>query len=303
MSYTVLSLGEVLWDMIPGGAKPGGAPANFAYHAQILGANAAFLSAVGTDKLGDDLVEFFRLIGLSVELVQRIPDFPTGTVGVDLDKDGKPKYTIHENTAWDNIACPSEAIEFAKKCDAVCFGSLASRSEVSRRSIRTILENTRPETLKIFDLNLRAPFYQKDVIDALLRSTNILKLNDEEITILSEMFGVQASDPSEQAAWFLDNYGFSMLILTRGEHGSFLIRKVDGKIETSDHPGIKVPQSEIADTIGAGDAFTAATVIGFMSGWPLDAINTTANKYAAYICTCPGATPNVPEEYSNSILH
>ncbi len=294
-----LSIGEVLWDLLPGGAKPGGAPVNFAYHAQVLGAEAAFVSAVGKDKLGDDLIEFFRSIGLSVDLVQRVDGFPTGTVGVELGPGGQPKYTIHENTAWDRIACTPESLDVARKSDVVCFGSLSSRSETTRQTVLTILENCRDETLKVLDLNLRPPFVDREILETLLRRANVLKLNDEEIAVLAEMFGCPQTEMIARAEWFVETHDFRFLILTRGPQGSVLLRNEgDSGVTIADHPGFALSHSEIADTVGAGDGFTAAAILGFLADWPLEKINETANAYAAFLCTQAGATPKIPERFT-----
>jgi len=288
-----LSIGEVLWDLLPSGAKPGGAPVNFAYHAQVLGAEAAFVSAVGTDPLGEKLLEFFRSIGLSVELVQRVSGFPTGTVGVELGPGGQPKFTIHENTAWDQVACTPEALDYARQADVVCFGSLASRSETTRNTVRTILDHCGVETLKVLDLNLRPPFVEKGIIENLLNRANVLKLNDDEIAVLANMFDCPHTEMIPQARWFFEQYSFRFLILTRGAQGSVLLR--DGEI--ADHGGFALTPEEIGDTVGAGDGFTAAAILGYLAGWPLKRINETANAYAAFLCTQVGATPEVPKRF------
>ena len=292
-----LSIGEVLWDLLPQGAKPGGAPVNFAYHAQVLGAQAAFVSAVGTDKLGDDLLDFFRSIGLSIELVQRINDAPTGTVGVQLGSDGQPKYTIHENTAWDKIECTSAALDYVKNADVVCYGSLSSRNEITRETVQTLLKNCGEKTLRVLDLNLRAPFIDKEIIETLLKTANVLKLNDEEIAVISEMFGCPQTDIFSRAEWLVEMYGFRFVILTRSDRGSVLLKNSE-TIEIANHPGFALSHTEIADTVGAGDGFTAAAIRGFLLGWSLDKINEVANGYAAYICTQAGAAPQIPERFT-----
>lgn len=300
MFYTFFSLGEVLWDLLPSGAKPGGAPVNFAYHAKVLGADAAFLSAVGNDSLGKELIEFFQSIGLSSNLVQVLDGFPTGTVSVELLSDGQPKYTIHENVAWDNISCSNEALEFVKKSDVLCFGTLACRCEKTRNTIFTLLENCRDQTLKILDLNLRAPFYRKEIIELLLQRANVLKLNDDEITILAPMFACPETEPIAQSKWFMRKFGFTFFILTRGANGSILLRNTNSgeeNTEISDHPGFPLSDAEISDTVGAGDGFTAAAIHGFLRNWPLSQINETANAYAAFLCTQNGATPDVPDKF------
>ncbi len=299
MPHKIIAIGEILWDLFPEGAKPGGAPANFAYHAQSLGAEAALISAVGNDPLGNELLEVFHSIGLSTRLVQRCENRETGTVKVAVDAEGVPHFTICENVAWDRIAASPEALEAAKTADALCFGSLASRGEFSRNAVRTLLENAPPFALKVFDLNLRAPFIDKGVIASLLPLADVLKLNDTELPVLADMFDCPETDPRRQGEWFLQHNKLRLLMLTRGPQGALLLRKQEpnGDIEASDYPGFSLDAGTIADTVGAGDAFTAVGVLGFLAGEPLERINAFANEYAAYVCTQPGGTPEIPEKF------
>ncbi|MGL6225672.1 MAG: carbohydrate kinase family protein [Thermoguttaceae bacterium] len=292
-SHKIVAIGEVLWDLLPNGAKPGGAPANFAYHAQCLGAASSLISAVGTDKLGHDLLAFFQSIGLSTDLVQHCENSPTGTVGVVIDEKGVPTFTIHENVAWDFIRCSEENLNCVNQADAVCFGSLASRCVTSQESIRKMLQHCSQEALRVLDLNLRAPFYSREMILQRLELANVLKLNDEELLLLVNLLDIPGEGLKEQAKWLLRRFDYRLLIVTRGPNGSLLLCEND----VSDHPGFPVEHSAIADTVGAGDAFTAAAILGFLDSTRLEQINEEANEYAGYICTQAGATPTVPEKY------
>jgi fructokinase len=285
----ILSIGEVLWDLLPSGRKVGGAPANFAFHCMQLGADVRMLSRVGKDDLGRELIEFYRSLGLSTELIETDAVAPTGTVGVELSADGQPKYTIHENVAWDKIEATDAAIRFAQDVDAVCFGSLAARSSAAFQTIQKLVSQTKPSALRVLDLNLRDPFVDQNVIESLLRLANVLKLNDEELTRIAAMFGNTAvcrlpSVVSEVADWFINRYGLKTLILTCGAQGSRIF--AGGQEHFCQSRKI-----EVVDTVGAGDAFTAMAVVGLLSGLPIDIINERASEIAAFVCTQSGATP------------
>ena len=279
----ILSIGEVLWDLLPSGRKVGGAPANFAFHCMQFGANVRILSRVGDDDLGRELTEFYRSLGLLTELIETDPTAPTGTVGVELF-DGQPKYTIHENVAWDQIEATDAAIRFAQSVDAICFGSLAARNPVTLQTIRRLVGETPPSTLRVLDLNLRDPFVDQSVIGSVLGLANILKLNDDELKRIVAMFGVSGFTPAQHAEWFTTRYGLKMVILTSGSQGS----RIFAGGEEFFCVGRRV---EVVDTVGAGDAFTAAVVVGLLSGWPIETINERANEIAAFVCTQTGATP------------
>lgn len=286
MGLEIVAVGEVLWDLLPSGRKMGGAPANFACHVRALGAGSRLITRVGDDDLGREILDWLPRHGLPTDTVEVDPEAPTGTVSVALGSDGQPRFTIHENVAWDRIEAGSLALAAAAGADAVCFGSLAQRSETSRRAIRAVVQATRPAALRIFDVNVRPPFVDRDVIAASLGMAGVLKLNDQELPLLAEMFGLVGSI-REQLAALSRRYELSAIAFTRGGQGSLVFRGG----EWSDHPGEPV---EVVDTVGAGDAFTAVLAVGLLSGWPLDAINRKANRVAAYVCSQPGATPPLP---------
>lgn len=270
MTPRVFALGEVLWDLLPTGPVLGGAPANFACHARALGAETTLVSRVGDDELGREILRHFD--------VQVDPRLPTGTVSVELTG-GQPHYTIHENVAWDAIA-PDERV---READAVCFGSLAQRSPISRTSIRQMLAATRANTLRVFDINLRQSFYSREVIEASLALANVLKLNDAELPVIEEMFALSGIEA------IAVRFSLRAIALTRGGEGSVLW--ADGV--RSEHPGVT---TIVSDTIGAGDSFTAALTLGLLAGRPLDRILDHASRVAAYVCSQAGATPPLPPE-------
>jgi fructokinase len=219
--------------------------------------------------------------------VQVDPASPTGTVDVTLAPDGQPRYTIRSDAAWDRIEADARAMSCAASADAVCFGSLAQRAEPARSSIRSLVEAAPPGALRIFDVNLRAPFVDRDVIERSLGLANALKLNDLELPALAAMFGLPSDTRAAMSA-IAHRFGLSLVALTRGPVGSLLL--ADGA--WSDHPGVPV---DVSDTIGAGDAFTATLVVGRLAGRPLDAINRHANEVAAFVCSHPGGTPVLPD--------
>jgi len=192
--FTVVGIGEILWDMLPSGKKLGGAVTNFAYHASVLGANAYVVSSVGADEPGREIITKVGELGLSDQYIQLDTSHPTGTVDVTLDANGIPSYVIHENVAWDYIEFTEDCLELAKKADAICFGSLAQRAETSRNTIIGFLESTIKEKndrcLKVFDINLRQNFYNKEIIHQSLQYANVLKLNEEESKVVDELLGL-----------------------------------------------------------------------------------------------------------------
>ncbi len=286
MSHEILALGEVLWDLLPQGKQLGGAPANFTYHCRSLGASARLVTRVGDDALGREVLERFARLGIPREPVQIDPSRPTGTVDVALDNDGQPRFTIREHVAWDRIEADPIALSAARSAHAVCFGSLAQRSEPSRSAIRSLFASSRPDSLRIFDVNLRAPFIDRDVIADSLAMANALKINDQELVELSAMFGLP-DDQRVAISELAGRFGLSLVALTRGPKGSLLM--ADG--EWSDEPGRPVA---VSDTIGAGDAFTATLVVGRLMGRSLAEINRHASEVAAFVCSQPGGTPMLP---------
>jgi fructokinase len=287
MPGKILALGEVLWDLLPSGKQLGGAPANFTFHCRCLGADARLVTRVGDDDLGREVLDRLRSMGLPTDTVQVDPAWPTGTVDVALAPDGQPRYTIRTGAAWDRIEANALATGHAVSADAVCFGSLAQREEPSRRSIRSLVQAACPGALRMFDVNLRAPFVDRAVIEGSLSLANALKLNDQELPALAAMFGLPPEARAAMAG-LARRFGLSLVALTRGPGGSLMF--ADGT--WSDHPGVPV---EMHDTVGAGDAFTAALVVGRLAGRPLDAINRHANEVAAFVCSRPGGSPALPD--------
>jgi len=284
----VVGIGEILWDILPSGKKLGGAPANFAYHAGELGCEAYIISSVGNDKLGNEILDILNKLGLSSRYIQIDECHPTGTVEVQLDNNGIPSYIIHENVAWDYIKVNEKCLELMKNADAVCFGSLSQRSETSREAILKLLNNTNNNCIKIFDINLRQNFYNREIIINSLAHANVLKLNELELSIVSDLLGVNGGEESEKLRKLQKKYSLRLIALTKGDCGSILF---NGE-RISKHPGFKV---EVLDTVGAGDAFTAAVAVGLIKKWDLDTINDFANKLGGYVCTQQGATPKIPE--------
>ena len=288
MKQTLIGLGEILWDLLPAGKQIGGAPTNFAYHAHALGAEGLVVSRVGADDLGDEILETLIRLGLDCGGVGRDEEHPTGTVSVELDADGKPTYIIHEDVAWDFVALTDEVRERAAAAAGVCFGSLGQRNPVSRAAIREIVQAVPAHGLCIFDINLRQDFYSKEIVADSLELANVLKINDEELPIVSAMFGI-AGDEHAQIADLAGRFGLTAVALTRGDKGS-LLWHADTWSEHSGYP------ADIKDTVGAGDAFGAALAMGLLAGHDLDRINDEANRLAAHVCSQHGATPPIPED-------
>ncbi len=287
-SYTLVGLGEILWDMLPEGKQLGGAPANFAYHAQTLGAKGIVASCIGDDQLGNEITQRLETLKLQRQYIAVDKEHPTGTVTVKLDDKGVPDFTIHQNVAWDFIPSSPQLLELAKQADAVCFGSLCQRMEVSRNTVREFLKNTKPDCLRVFDINIRQSFYSKEVVDDMLEASNVFKLNDDELPIVAELLDMTGSE-TEILSQLVDNYSLKLIVLTKGDKGSRLY----SRDKNSEHNGF--PPEKIADTVGAGDAFTAAVSLGLLLGNDLDDINEHANRVASFVCSQNGATPSLPE--------
>ena len=288
MNNIIVGMGEALWDVLPEGKKIGGAPANFAYHISQFGFDSRVVSAVGKDELGDEILDVFRAKQVKY-LIEQV-DYPTGTVQVTLDDEGVPCYEIKENVAWDNIPFTDELKRLALNTRAVCFGSLAQRSEVSRATINRFLE-TMPDIdghLKIFDINLRQNFYTKEVLRESFEKCNVLKINDEELITISRMFGYPGIDLQDKCWILLAKYNLKMLILTCGTNGSYVF--TPGAVSFQETP--KVP---IADTVGAGDSFTAAFCASILNGKSIPEAHKLAVEVSAYVCTQSGAMPELPE--------
>jgi fructokinase len=286
MKYRIASIGELLWDIFPGGAEIGGAPGNFACHVNALGGEGILVSAVGDDQAGKRILEKYRALSLNTQYISRDAAHPTGTVSVAVDKEGKPSYAIHENVAWDFIPRTPRLARLAENIDALCFGSLGQRAAVSRATIQWFVKTSRPGALRVFDMNLRQSFYVWETIDFSLRAADVLKLNEEELRHLADFLSL-GGDQLTLIRKIADRYDIAHVACTRGNRGSLLLS--DGEI--SDYPGYAVT---VSDTVGAGDAFTAALVMGLLQGKNLDVINDAANRVASFVCTQRGATPILP---------
>lgn len=290
----VVGMGEALWDVLPEGKKIGGAPANFAYHVSQFGLNSRIVSAVGDDKLGMEILDNFREKKLNT-MVEIVP-YPTGTVQVELDNEGVPCYDIKEGVAWDNIPYTPALEDLAKHTTAVCFGSLAQRSVVSRETINRFLDTMPAEnTLKIFDINLRQGFYTKEILCNSFRKCNVLKINDEELVTVSRMFGYPGIDLQDKCWILLAKYNLKMLILTCGVNGSYVF--TPGEVSF-----VETPKVEVADTVGAGDSFTAAFVASILSGLSIGEAHKLAVETSAYVCTQNGAMPVLPQSLKDRVV-
>lgn len=284
----VVGMGEALWDVLPEGKKLGGAPANFAYHVSQFGLESRVVSAVGEDKLGAEILENFRQKQL-YGLIETVP-YPTGTVQVELDAEGVPCYDIKEGVAWDNIPYTQALEGLAHQTSAVCFGSLAQRSVVSRQTIHRFLDAMPDDadTLRIFDINLRQSFYTKEILCDSFKRCNVLKINDEELVTVSRMFGYPGIDLQDKCWILLAKYNLKMLILTCGVNGSYVF--TPGHISF-----VETPKVQVADTVGAGDSFTAAFTSAILRGRSVAEAHRLAVDTSAYVCTQQGAMPILPD--------
>ena len=294
MSQLVVGMGEALWDMLPEGRKLGGAPANFAYHVSQFGLDSRVVSAVGNDELGNEILANFAEKQLECQ-IEKVA-YPTGTVLVTLDEKGVPCYEIKEGVAWDNIPYTSALENLAKQTRAVCFGSLAQRNAVSSETINRFIDEM-PQgenVLKIFDINLRQHFYNKELIEASLKKSNVLKINDEELVVVGEMFGFADIDFQDKCWILLAKYNLKMLILTCGTEGSYVF--TPGEVSF-----LETPQVQVADTVGAGDSFTGAFVAAILNGQTVKDAHRLAVDVSAFVCTQNGAMPELSEELKNRL--
>lgn len=286
----VVGIGEALWDVLPEGKKLGGAPANFAYHVSQYGLDGIAVSALGSDALGDEIVSEFEGKKLNF-YTERVP-FETGTVQVTLDAQGIPQYEIKQNVAWDNIPYTEKLSQIAKECKAVCFGSLAQRNEVSRKTINQFIDAIPDddEHLKIFDINLRQNFYSKEIITDSLRRCNVLKINDEELDTIGELFGYPELDFENKCWLLIGKYNLRMLILTCGVNGSYVFTRENSSFQAT-------PKVKVADTVGAGDSFTGTFCAAILKGLSVAKAHEMAVKVSAFVCTQNGAMPEIPENF------
>ncbi len=283
----VVGIGELLWDLLPSGKKAGGAPVNFVYHATQLGAEGYAISAVGEDELGKEIIDSLDKYGIG-HLLSTV-DKPTGVVDVQLEN-GIPSYTIIEEVAWDYIPINNEVIELVKEADAICFGTLALRSEVSRKNILSLLDYAREDALRFFDINIRQHYYSAELIELLLKRANVFKINDEELDLLRGMFLLNGDDATV-CRNLMQIYGLRYLILTAGSRYSTIYTQQEvSRIET--------PKVEVVDTVGAGDSFSGAFVYGILTGLSLSDAHKLAVKTAAYVCSKSGAWPQYSKNNS-----
>ncbi len=274
----VVGIGELLWDVFPTGKRAGGAPVNFVYHATQLGAQGYAISAVGNDPLGTEILQELEKnhIAYYIETLS----YPTGTVQVELH-DGIPSYTIIEDVAWDHIPLTEQAVDVVKKADAICYGTLSLRHPDSRKTITTLLAHARAEALRFYDVNLRQHYYSKELIEELLKLANIFKVNDEELEIISKMFGISANE-EEFCRYFMDTYHLKYVIVTAGDKYSAIYSQTEVS-------HLDTPKVQVADTVGAGDSFSGAFVQGILSGKTLKEAHKQAVEIAAFVCSKTGA--------------
>lgn len=291
MNDLVVGMGEALWDVLPEGKKIGGAPANFAYHVSQFGLPSCVVSAVGDDDLGREIIENFTAKGLK-QLIADVP-YPTGTVQVEIDQSGVPQYEIKENVAWDNIPYTERLESLAERTTAVCFGSLAQRNVVSRNTINRFLDvvSRNEENLIVFDVNLRQGFYNKEILCNSMKRCNILKINDEELVTVSRMFGYPGIDLQDKCWILLGKYNLKMLILTCGINGSYVFTPGNVSFQPT-------PKVEVADTVGAGDSFTAAFISSVLKGKSVLEAHSSAVRTSAFVCTEKGAMPTLPTQFT-----
>jgi fructokinase len=292
--HTVIGLGELLWDLFPSGKKLGGAPANFAYITSLLGDYGIAASRIGQDHLGEEAILRLTELGLPASFIQDDADHATGTVKVEVDDRGQPRFQIAESVAWDFLEWTPQWQILAEQADAVCFGSLAQRSPRSRSSIRNFLQATRAEAVHVFDVNLRQNFYNAEILSDSLKLATIVKLNHEELPKIAQILGLNnlgmnhlplgQEDEESSARLLLTRYNLKLICITRGDRGSLLLT-AQGRHE---HAGVRV---KVADTVGAGDAFTAALVHEYLCGASLESMNEVANRMGAWVASEVGATP------------
>jgi fructokinase len=282
--FTIVGLGELLWDIFPTHKELGGAPANFAYISSLLGDEAIVASRISTDALGDEALARLDGLGLDTTHVQRDPAHPTGTVAVELASDGQPRFEITQSVAWDFLAWTPQLEDLAKRTDAVCFGSLAQRGLHSRETISRFVRATRESAVRIFDVNLRQAFYSAEVLAASSQSADILKMNHDEVPIVMQSLGAPSLEEVQSSQWLRRRFDLKLVCVTRGNKGSLLVSKAG----VDEHPGHPVT---VADTVGAGDAFTATLVHHFLRGSSLSAMNEAANHMGAWVASKQGGTP------------
>jgi fructokinase len=282
--YKIVGLGELLWDLFPAGKQLGGAPANFAYIASILGDEGIPASRLGSDDLAAEANRRLAELNLNTNFIQTDPTHPTGTVSVEVDAAGQPRFRISDFVAWDFLEWTPQWQQLAASADAVCFGSLAQRSEQSHATILNFVRATRPDAIRVFDVNLRQHFYNAQVLSDSMKLATIVKLNHEELPKIVDLFNLNLQHEEKFAQHLIAQYNLKLVCLTRGNGGSLLVSQE----KSTSHPGFRV---KVADTVGAGDAFTAALVHEYLRGASPDRTNEFANRLGAWVASQVGATP------------
>ena len=291
--FRVAGIGELLWDVLGDSEELGGAPVNFAFHANSLGARGYAVSTVGDDQRGRAALSHLVKRNMATDYITVLPGVATGYVLAEVDKDGVASYRFPDDVAWDRLTLGPAAMTLAEKIDAVCFGSLGQRSKVARRAITSFFEASQPRSLKVFDMNLRQHFYTEKILHSSLAAANVVKLNEDELAVLQKIDHLKGDEVSllQQLTTI---YKLQLVVLTRGDRGSLLVAPE----EISDHPGYP---ADIVDTIGAGDSFTAAVTLGLLRGNGLQEINIQANRVAAYVCSQRGGMPELPDSIGTKI--
>ena len=293
-SFIVVGLGELTWDLLPSGRQLGGAPTNVAYVSRLLGNHSAVASRVGDDARGREAIERLSDAGIETSFIQRDTAHPTGTVGVSLDATGEPIFTVNQDSAWDYLEWTADWELLARRTDAVCFGTMAQRCEVSCETITRFLAHTRDDAIRLFDVNLRHSFFTAEMLVQSLRSTTVAKLNRDECIQVADMLGAESASEVALARHLIRGFGVRLVAITRGPAGSVMVTE-DG---TVDHPG---HYARVTDTIGAGDAFSAGLVHACLRGATIEKTSEVANRLGAWLVTQCGATPPPDQHLLESI--
>jgi fructokinase len=305
--HLILGIGELLWDIVPDGMRLGGAPANFAVMAGRLGNHAAILSRIGRDDLGRQAIDRLDPMPVETGFLQVDQLHETGRVTVSLEG-GEPHYTIHEPAAWDFLELSDEWIQLAARADAICFGSLAQRNRQARQTIQTLAAEASAKCIRVFDVNLRAPFYSAEVLQESLELATVVKMNDVEAPLVLDLLdlaieeapvtGETLSTPEylrAAAERLLAEFpSLQLVAATRGSRGSLLVTRD----EWNEHPGFPV---KVADGIGAGDAFTAAMTHYMLRGADLATLNEAGNRWGGWMASQSGAMPALPDSVRDAI--
>jgi fructokinase len=292
--FTTVGLGELLWDIFPEGRQLGGAPANFAYMTSLLSDEGIVASRVGSDELGEDAKRQLERLGLGTSCIQLDPTYRTGIVQVEVDAKGQPTFLIAEPVAWDSFEWTPLWQALAQKTDAVCFGSLAQRSPLSRQTIFSFLKTIRPGTTRVFDVNLRQSFYSAQILADSAKHADIIKLNHDELPMVVRLLGFPFHDEDSAAQWLRHTFHIKLVCITRGARGSLLV----SEYAKHEHPGLPI---QVADTVGSGDAFTAALVYHYLRRASLATMNEAANRMGSWVASQAGATPARDEARLQSI--